>query len=94
MFESEKQFLEWLLDLINFSHTVADMLDSLARWVCVDFEKRTTSIGTFIAIATVINGKPYVYSFFFENENDVKSDTFQLKQLKDDINQYEVLSMH
>lgn len=88
-FISEKQFLQWLLELINYSNTITDVQSRLCATDACDFDTKTTSIGTFIGISTVINGKPYVYSFFFENENDVKYDTFQLKQLINDIAQYD-----
>lgn len=85
MWNTEKHFLEFLLNLINTSNTLADVQNNLCALACVDFDTRTTSIGTFLAISTVINSNPYVYSFFFECENDVKSDTFQIMQLMGDI---------
>lgn len=85
MWNTEKHFLEWLLKTIKETKTLAELMNKLCALNCVDFDKRTTSIGSFIAISTVINGKPYVYSFFFENENDINEDDFQLEQLRCDM---------
>lgn len=88
MWNTEKRFLEWLLKTIKETTTLADLMNKLCALKCVDFDKRTTSIGSFIAISTAINGNPYVYSFLFENENDINEDDFQLEQLRCDMFYY------
>ena len=87
MFETEKQFLKWLLSIIKTVHTFTDFLTEINANSHVGTDSITKSNGKFMAVSTQIPNYnyPYVYSFFFENENDIKKDTEQITHLMNDI---------